>query len=187
MWISITRQICCIFIKCTITTKLKESFLVLLVFHFNSKWKTKFKLKKMYWSIKQPTKNILFCVCVINSVLTPFFNSIWHIKYSSRQMFGRSSRNLFNSIVFSSNWSLRWITSRNTQRCSIKNLFLKVSQYSQENISVGVSFNKVACLKVFYRTTSVVASVRTRVHVSKFWPPLWTVHHNNLKWNYVLL
>ena len=33
-------------------------------------------------------------------------------------------------------------TSSNTQRCSIKNLFLKISQYSQENISVGVSFNK---------------------------------------------
>lgn len=98
---------CCIFIKCTITTKLKESFFVLLVFHFNSKWKTKFKLKKMYWSIKQPTKNILFSVCVINSV---------HIKYSSRQMFASSSHNLFNSIVFSSNWTLRWITHLATPR-----------------------------------------------------------------------
>ena len=107
---------CCIFIKCTITTKLKESFFVLLVFHFNSKWKTKFKLKKMYWSIKQPTKNILFSVCVINSVLTPFFNQIWHIKYSSRQMFVSSSHNLFNSIVFSSNWTSRWITHLATPR-----------------------------------------------------------------------
>ena len=32
-------------------------------------------------------------------------------------------------------------------RCSVKKVFLKISQYSQENTCVGVSFNKVAGLK----------------------------------------
>ena len=33
-------------------------------------------------------------------------------------------------------------------RCFSKEVFLKIPQYSEENICVGVSFNKVACLQL---------------------------------------
>ena len=43
------------------------------------------------------------------------------------------------------------VTSRSShRRFSMKKLFLKISQYSQENTDVGFSFNKVAGLKNTY-------------------------------------
>ena len=46
------------------------------------------------------------------------------------------------------------------QRCSVKNVFLKIWQNSQENICVGVSFLiKLQAEGLFYRTPLVAASV----------------------------
>ena len=98
--------------------------------------------KQEIWYIKTTRKSTLK-----NIVYDCTFGAYWYI--NSKINWERIFKRLHKCAI--SFWDSVKKFARSHQSWSAKKMFLKILQYSQENTYVGVFFNKVAGLQVFYR------------------------------------
>ena len=73
------------------------------------------------------------------------------------------TKKIFNGKLFLCNVSKQFV-----QRCSVKQVFLEISQNSQENTCARLFFNKIACLRPRWFPVNFVKFTRTPFYIEHF-------------------